>query len=417
MSTRAVVVGGGAIGVACAHYLAEGGFEVTVVDRGEVGRGCSFANAGLIVPGHSQALPGPGIVAEGLRHLARRDGPFTIRPRLDRELARWLLAFRRSCAPEASERATEALTALSRLSLGLFEDLVEAGRTDFGFRRGPLLNVYVSEGWRARADTFARELEELGFGADILQRDALLHLEPALGQNARGGLLMLDQASGDCFAYVRSLADGLEERGVQIRTNAQVRDVVVRNGRAAGVLSGPAGEELEADLVVLAAGAWTPSLAAPLGLRLPIQPATGYSATMPAWPGAPRLPLILDESHVIVLPLGDRVRFAGTLELAGFRREPDPVRYDAVVRAGRAALREPPSAEAESWFGFRPLMPDDLPAIGWVPGVEGVLVAAGHGTLGFTQSPATGRLVAELATGVAPSVPLEPFAPGRFAKS
>jgi D-amino-acid dehydrogenase len=155
-------------------------------------------------------------------------------------------------------------------------------------------------------------------------------------------------------------------------------------------------------------------LLAPLGLRLPIQPATGYSATMPAGDGAPLLPLMVDEAHVAVLPLGDRVRFAGTLELAGFRHAADPVRYGAVVRAGRAVLRDPPSGEPEAWFGFRPLMPDDLPAIGWVPGVEGAIVAAGHGTLGFTQSPATGKLVAELATGAAPSVPLGPFSPARF---
>jgi D-amino-acid dehydrogenase len=128
----------------------------------------------------------------------------------------------------------------------------------------------------------------------------------------------------------------------------------------------------------------------------------------------PRVPVMLDEAHVILLPLGDRLRFAGTLELAGFRTSPDPVRAAAVVRAGRAALNDPPPADGEAWFGFRPLMPDDLPAIGWTPGVAGALVAAGHGTLGFTQSPATGKLVAELASGKPTSLPLEPFRPDRF---
>jgi len=111
-----VVVGAGAIGVASAHYLAESGFEVTLVDRGEVGHGCSYANAGLIVPGHSQALPGPGVIAEGLRHLMRRDSPFTIRPRLDTSLARWLLAFRRACGRDTYRHTTESLTGLSLAS-------------------------------------------------------------------------------------------------------------------------------------------------------------------------------------------------------------------------------------------------------------------------------------------------------------
>jgi D-amino-acid dehydrogenase len=406
-------VGGGAIGVACAHYLAESGFEVTLLERGEIGHGCSFANAGLIVPGHSQALPGPGAVAEGLRHLTKRDGAFTIRPRLDPALAGWLLRFRRACSAEAYRRATDALTELSRSSLELFEDLVRREKLEFGYRRGPLLIVYTSGGWLDRARAFAEELHALGFDARVLERDEVLDLEPVLSTAVLGGLLMEDQGVGDCYAYVRSLADGLEDRGVTICEDTPTERVLVERGRATGVLTA-SGEEFPADVVVLAAGAWTPSLAGPLGLRLPIQPATGYSSTMPAWPGMPRMPVMLDEAHVILLPLGDRLRFAGTLELAGFRSGPDRVRSEAVVRAGRAALSDPPTSDGEPWFGFRPLMPDDLPAIGWVPGVHGVLVAAGHGTLGFTQSPGTGRLIAELATGAPPSVPLEPFRPDRF---
>jgi D-amino-acid dehydrogenase len=410
---RAVIVGGGAIGVACAHQLAEAGFDVTVVERGEIAGGCSYANAGLIVPGYSQALPAPGAIREGLRHLLRRDGPFTIRPRADPALARWLLRFRRSCTPELYRRATAALTELSRLSLEMFEALDGNGEVDFGYRRGALLNVYMSDGWRGRARASCDQLHELGGGGRLLERNELIELEPALSPNVRGALLIEEQGSGDCFAYVCSLSDGLARRGVRVRTGTQTKRVMVRGGRAAGVLTA-SGEEIPADLVVLTAGAWTPSLAAPLGLQLPIQPATGYSCTIPAWEGAPSSPILLDESHVVVLPLGDRVRFAGTLELAGFRTAPDARRYQAVVRAGRAAMRSSPPARGEAWFGFRPLMPDDLPAIGWVPGVDGVMVAAGHGTLGFTQSPATGKLVAELASGTPPSVPLEPFRPDRF---
>ncbi len=411
---RAVVVGGGAIGIACAHYLALEGFEVTVVDRGEVGRGCSFANAGLIVPGHSQALPAPGVVREGMRHLLRRDGPFAIRPRPDPALARWLLAFRRSCTTERWRRATRALTDLSRMSRELFDELADTGSARFGYERGPLINAYTSGDWQDRAETFARELEALGFSSKILERDELAELEPALGERVRGALVLEDQSSGDCFAYVRSLAEDLTARGVRVMEQTPVHGITVRNGSAVGVSAAEPAGEIEADLVVLAAGAWTPALAAPLGLRLPIQPATGYSATFPAWPGMPRNPVMLDEAHVALLPLGDRLRFAGTLELAGFRAAPDPVRYRAVVRAGTDALRESPPSDGEAWFGFRPLMPDDLPAIGWVPNVRGVIVAAGHGTLGFTQSPATGKLVAELAAGKPISLSLEPFRPDRF---
>ncbi len=408
------MVGAGAIGVACAHYLAEEGFAVTLLERGEVGRGSSFANAGLIVPGDSQALPGPGVVREGLRHLLRRDGAFTIRPRAGPGVVPWLRTFRRACDAETYRRSTTLLTELSRLSHDLHEDMVRAGESDFGYRRVPVLHVSLADGWHDRMGAFAEELGALGAAARIVERDELLGLEPGLSPHVRGGLVVEDQGAGDCFAYVRSLAESAVRRGVRLRAGVSARRVLVRDGRATGVLAGPPEEEILSDLVVLAAGAWTPALARPLGLRLPIQPATGYSCTMPIWEGAPSLPIFLDEAHVIVLPLADRVRFAGTLELAGFRSAPDPVRYRAVVRAGRSALREAPTTDGEPWFGFRPLMADDVPAIGRVPGVEDVLVAAGHGTLGFTQSPATGKLIAELAAGKPTSMPLEPFDPGRF---
>jgi D-amino-acid dehydrogenase len=412
---RAVVVGGGAIGVACAHYLAEEGFDVTLLDRGDVGRGCSFANAGLICPGHSDALPGPGVVAEGLRHLLRRDSAFTIRPRAGVSVLPWLYRFWRSTPAERCRLSTEALVSLSRLSLELHDDLARRGSTSFGFRRGPLLTASRSTRWREEAAATVEAVRSHGFDARVLERDELLETEPALAPDHLGGMALEDQGSGDCHAYVRTLVDGQVARGVTVRERTSVRRILVRDGRAVGVLAGAVGDEVAADIVVLAAGAWSPALARSLGLRLPIQPATGYSSTLPTWPGAPRHPVFVGDSRVIVLPLGDRVRFAGTLELAGFRRSGDPIRSRAVLEAGRGALREPPpDAPVEHWFGFRPLMPDDLPAIGWAPRVEGAIVAAGHGTLGFTQGPATGKLVAELAAGKPTSIPLGPFRPDRF---
>jgi D-amino-acid dehydrogenase len=355
-------------------------------------------------------------MAEGIRHLMRHDSAFTIRPRPDAALASWLLAFRRSCDADASRRTSEILTDLSRASMTLYDELDAAGTTSFGYRRGPLLNAYESEGWRDHAKAFADELASLGFSSTVLDRDEVLDLEPALSASIRGALLMEGQGSGDCYAYVRSLAEGLPGLGVTVRTGTPARRILTKGRAVVGVLAGEPLELIEADLVVLAAGAWTPPLARQAGVRLPIQPATGYSATMPTWDGAPSTPVFLDEAHVILLPLGDRLRFAGTLELAGFRTRPDPIRSRAVARAGRRALREPPTAGGDTWFGFRPLMPDDLPAIGWAGKVDNLIVAAGHGTLGFTQSPITGTLVAQLATGTTPSLPLEPFDPARFTR-
>lgn len=404
MSERAVVVGGGAVGTACAHFLSLIGFDVTVVDRGDVGRGCSYANAGLIVPSHPHPTPGPGVVREGLSYLTRRDSPFWIRFPPGPELSRWIAAFMRSCGEEQHRRGTQALLSLSRASLELFADL----DADFSFARGPVLHVYVKEGWEERAEEEARDFRELGFSASVLDGDALREREPAIGPGVLGGIAIEGQAWGDSFALCRSLTAGFD-----VLEGRAVRELIVDGGRAEGIVFEDE-EELDADLVVLATGAWTPPLAQQLGLRVPIQPAKGYSCTAPAPSRSPRVPVMAEELRVAIAPIGDRLRVGGTLELGGFRQGIDRRRYEAVLHAADEVLAEPFPREGEAWYGYRPLTPDDLPLIGPVPGVDGVLVAAGHGTLGFTQSMATGKLVAELATGAEPSVPPEPFRPDRF---
>ena len=413
MGDSAVVVGAGAVGLSCAHFLNQVGFEVTVVDSGKIGRGCSYANAGLLVASHNVPLPGPGVVREGLGYLGRRDGPFYIRPRPDAGLARWIRLFLAACGADRQRRGAEALVDLSRASLQLVEDLVRTGQVEFPHRRGPLLSVYLSDNWEAAAAEEAEEQTDAGFRARVLGWEELLDIEPGVGPSVRGAVLVEGQAWGDCYAYVRSLADRLGQGGSTLLEGRHVDRVLVEDDRVEGVVAG--GDELPADVVVLAAGASTPSLTSPLGIRLPIQPARGYSSTFRSWEGAPRVPLMVEEAHVVVTPIGERIRFAGTLELGSADRPPDPVRAGAVVRAGRRALPgDVPLEDEETWFGYRPLTADDLPVIGLVPGIEGAILATGHGTLGFTQAAATGKVVAELASGDEPSVPIEPFRPDRF---
>lgn len=394
-----------------ARSLARSGFDVTVVERGRIGGGCSYANCGLIVPSHSLPVPGPGVIREGLGYLARRDSPFAIRPRP--QLARWLLSFWRACDPETYRRGSEALVGLSRASLDRFDQL--ARELEFDFHRGPLLHAYRSQDGSARSSAEINELGSLGIRARRLSRDELLGIEPALSPSFLGGIAIEDQAWADPYAFVQGLAAELRRRG-RIIEGTPVRRIVIMNGRSTGVETsdGP----IDADLIVLTAGARTASLAGQLGLRIPIQPAAGYSCTIAAPSNGPKLPVVLPERRVVLTPLAGRLRFGGTLELSGFRTSIDETRYRAVVRAGLEALSAsvPRSAE-EPWFGLRPLTSDGLPVIGWAPGVEGVMIATGHGMLGFTQAPITGELVADLAAGRRPSLSVHPFRPDRFSTS
>ena len=411
----AVVIGGGAIGVASAYFLARDGWSVTLVERGEIGRACSFGNCCLIVPSHSEPIPGPGVVLQGLKWMARGDSPFYVRPRLDISLLRFLWAFRMHCTADAAEAGFRALLALSRRSLELYEELLGSGEIEFFFERRGLVEVFLSPESRAAARRSKEHLASHGFCAKLLTRDEAIDLEPALAPTIEGGLFIEGEAHGYGYGYVRSLARGAERHGARILAKRDVVGIDTSKGRVCGVrLAGPE-EVLEAELVVLAAGAWSEDLARNLGVALPLQPAKGYSATMDRFDGAPELPVLVKERRVIVTPLDDRVRFGGTLELAGFEESVHGARYEAVVAGGAEALRTPPPRRnEESWSGLRPVTPDGLPVIDRSRSVEGLVVAAGHAMLGFTQSPATGQLVAELARGEATSLDASPFRLDRF---
>lgn len=413
MPRRAVVIGGGAIGAASAYYLALDGWDVTLVERGEVGRGCSYGNACLIVPSHAHPLPQPGVVGEALRWLLRADSPVYIRPRLDFGLAAWLWRFWRACRPAAAARAHDALVALSRLSLTLYEDLARTVAGSVFFQRRGLLHVYLGTKAVAHARAEQERYTREGFPGRVLGGDDLRAFEPALSRHAGAGLYLDGEAHGDSFAFVRALVGAAAARGARVLTGVAAARIVVRGGRAVGVAA--ADGDLPADAVVLAAGAWSPALAASVGLRVPMQPAKGYSCTVRPVGPAPAVPLYVVGRRVAITPLGDRLRFGGTLELAGYDLRIDPRRYGAVVAAAREVLHDDVRWEQEeAWCGLRPLTPDGLPLIGPVPGIEGAIVATGHAMLGFTQAPGTGRVVADLAAGRPPAVPLEAFRVDRF---
>jgi D-amino-acid dehydrogenase len=417
MPGHAVVIGGGAIGVCSAYFLSLAGWRVTLVDRGEIGHGCSYGNACLIVPSHSHPLPGPGVIGRALRWMVHRDSPFYLRPRLDWDLLRWTWQFRRYCTSDAARRGFEALLALSRASLSLYEDLARAADPGFFFRKAGLLHVYVTDEGAAGARGEQEALRAAGFQTTLLDAREARAFEPALGSGVRGGLFIEGEAHTESLGFVRALAAACGRRQVRLLERTTVRGVRVGQGRveAVEVESGSGKEAIPADVVVLAAGSWTPALAAPLGIRIPLQPAKGYSCTIDAFGGMPAVPVLIQERRVIITPLDGRVRFGGTLELAGFDPAADPVRYRAVVSAAHQVLHQaPPMQHEEAWCGFRPVTPDGLPIIDRAEAPDGLIVATGHAMLGITQAPITGTLVAQLAEGRAPSVPLEPFRLRRF---
>lgn len=409
-----LVIGGGVIGVCSAYYLAREGFAVTLVDKDDVCAGSSYGNAGLIVPSHSIPLAAPGVLWQGLKWMLDPESPFYIKPRLDRDLLAWLWRFRGACSAEHVARAIPLLREMHYASLGLFRELTALDGVGGGFEQRGVLSVFTTGRLYERALHEARMLEGHGLPFKPLDGPAARALEPALTPDVVGAILLPDDAQVVPAEFVKGLARVTEGLGARIRPATEVLGVetVGRRIRAVETTRGT----IEAEQVVLASGAWSSGLARAMGLSLPIQPAKGYSLTFVRPSHGPTFPLLLGESRFAVTPMGDTLRFAGTLELAGMNLSINRRRVAAIARGGARYLRDVENLRLlEIWRGLRPCTPDGLPVVGRSARVENLILATGHAMMGVSLGPVTGKLVSRVATGAAPLCDLGLMRPERFA--
>jgi D-amino-acid dehydrogenase len=414
--TSVAVVGGGVVGLACAWELTRAGAAVTVLERGVVGGGASRGNTGWVVPSMTFPLPAPGMVREGVRQLVTRGDAFVLRPSLDPAFVRWLWRFWRSSSAERFDAGVRALLALNRRTLELFDAYRDAGIRFEMHATGLLIVARTVAGLRHYTEVF-RRLRELGYEGgepDELGGDSLVELEPALdARNVEAGL----HARVD--RYVRpeeltsGLADKLREEGAEILEKREVVDL--RSSANGWALTTDAGE-IHAEKVVVSAGLPSGHLLARLGTRVAIQPARGYSVTIPGRGTPPRHALYLAEARLGLSPFSGGVRIAGVFELGAAQAEAPAGAGERLLAAARpylAGWRPEAERPLTTWAGLRPATADGLPLIGELPGQRGLYVASGHGMLGVTLAPATAALLAPLVLEGRSAPELEPFAPGR----
>jgi D-amino-acid dehydrogenase len=406
-----VVVGGGVIGVCCALELSRRGARVTLLERGaELAWGCSAGNAGLICPSHATPLANPAALRQGLRWMFKPDSPFYLR--LRPAVIPWLARFVAASTAARAHASAAVVRRLSTASLALHAELAAEG-LDTGFQHSGVLNVYETEEGLEAGRREAVSSAAVGVRAEVLDPAGARDLEPALGGSAAGAVYYPGDAYCDPLRFVRAVGAAAVEAGAEIRTRVEAIGLRRRNGRVEAVVT-TAGE-IRASSVVLAAGAWTPRLVRELGLYVPVEGGKGYHVDLERGDGDPRIPVYLQEARVIATPLPGALRLAGTLELAGLDLSVDRRRVEAIERAGRRAVRGlEPRRTLEVWRGLRPCTPDGLPIVGRVPASENIVLATGHAMMGLTLGPVTGRLVAEITAGEAPSHPLEPLRPERF---
>lgn len=409
-----VIVGGGVVGAACAYYLNQSGWQVTVVDQGEFGKGCSHGNCGLITPSHALPLAEPGAVAKTLKAMVSKSAPFVIKPRLDPALWTWLYHFARRCNQQTMLADGHACHALLQSSRSLYDELMRDVLTDCEWETRGLLFAYRT---RAAMDDFAatNELLHAHFNLGAVRYDsaALAAFEPALKPGLPGGWFYSGDAQLRPDRLMAAWKRVLGASGVTLRERCPVRGIVHANGRARALAT--AEGSLDADAVVMAAGALTPVFAHDLGCRIPIQPGKGYSMTMPRPRCCPRVPLIFPEHKVAVTPMQSGYRLGSTMEFAGYDATLNRRRLE-LLRSGASLYLQEPYCDPveEEWCGWRPMTYDSKPIIGPSPALSNVWIAAGHNMLGVSMSPATGKLIAELVGGTAPHLDPAPYAATRF---
>lgn len=410
---RVIVVGGGVIGAAAAFYLRRAKRSVTLIEQGEFGRGCSHGNCGYVCPSHVLPLAGPGALWGTLKTLLSRNSPLKVRFRLEPAMWRWFCQFARKCNQRDLLSAGRAIHSLLQSSRSLYDELLCHTLTDVEWETPGLLFVFQSQhGMDHYAKTDQLLRSEFSIGATRYDGQALLALEPAMKTGVAGAWHYQKDGHLRPDKLMQAWHRILVHNGVEIRERCELRDITV-DGRVARRLDTNLGE-MRADQVVIATGAWTPQLHRMLRRPIAIQPGKGYSLTMPRPAICPRHSMIFEEHRVAVTPLANTYRIGSTMEFAGYDTSLNPNRL-RLLRDGAAIYLREPLAEPvlDSWYGWRPMTPDSLPFIGRLPALDNVYLAAGHGMLGLSMSPGTGRLIAELVSGQTPHIDPQPYAVGR----
>lgn len=413
--TDVAIIGGGAIGICCAYYLWQQGRTVTVLEKGEIGAGCSDGNAGLIVPSHVIPLAAPGVIAQGLKWLFNPESPFYIKPRLRLDLLSWLWKFRGACNEAQMHAAIPVLRDLSLASVDLFEQLASLEGVSFAFQQNGLFMLFNSEKYRKDNQKMVDLAQGAGLDASMLTSDEVREIEPNLQSPITGGAYYRQDCHLDPALFIHALRQYLQAQGVTFYTDTEVRGLEQKNGQITSLTMSR--RSLRAQEVVLAAGSWSPQLARDIGVKLPVQPAKGYSVTFDQPERPLRVPFLLSEAKVAVTPMADKLRFAGTLELAGLDPSINRRRAASILHTIPQYLPHisPESiGNAEIWSGYRPCTPDGLPFVGRPRRYANLTIATGHAMIGITLGPITGKLVSEIICDGMPSMNLTALHPERF---
>ncbi|MGE6784030.1 D-amino acid dehydrogenase [Ensifer adhaerens] len=415
---KVIVLGAGIVGVTSAYQLAKSGHEVTVIDR-QPGPALetSFANAGEVSFGYCSPWAAPGIPMKAMKWLFMEHAPLILRPKVDGAMIAWMIKMLSNCTSgryAINKSRMLRLADYSRTSLAALR--AETGIA-YDERMQGTLQLFRTQ---AQLDASGKDVKALaadGIPYEVLDRDGCVRVEPALKhvrEKIVGGLLTPKDETGDCFKFTSGLAKKAEELGVRFNYGSIIRGLDVEGGRVKGVVT--AHGTLQADAVVVALGSFSPLLVRPHGIRLPVYPVKGYSLTIPIT-DASRAPesTVMDETFKIAITrLGDRIRVGGMAEISGYTNDLGEPRRLTLQHSVTDLFPGGDVSKASFWSGLRPMTPDGTPVIGPTK-VAGLYLNTGHGTLGWTMSSGSARVIADLVSGSKPEIDATDLAIARYA--
>lgn len=417
MSKRVVIVGGGVVGMATAWYCRQQGQQVTLVDRGRAYRdGCSFGNAGMIVPSHFIPLAAPGMIRLGLKWMLDPESPFYIRPRLSWDLLRWLWCFRGACKESRVREAAPLLRDLHLASRRCFEELQTELEGGFGLvQRGLLMLCRDEHVWQEEIETSERA-RQLGLPARVLDPTALAELDPNIEMDVRGAIHYPDDCHLSPNRLMLALQEKLSSQGCTFHWETECQGFRNQGNHITAVVTNEG--EIAADEFLICGGIWSPEMTEHLNLKLPMQAGKGYSVMLDQPPELPEICSILTEARVAVTPMGSALRFAGTMEIAGVDSSITKSRVNGIVRSIQQyfpKFTEPIFKDCQPWVGLRPCSPDGLPYLGRPAKWENLIISTGHAMMGISLAMISGKIAAEIVDRQPTTInPLHLLAPDRY---
>jgi D-amino-acid dehydrogenase len=413
---KVTIIGGGVIGLCSAYYLCKDGHEVTIIEKGNFGEGCSYGNMGYVSPSHFIPLATPGMISQGIKWMLSATSPFYIKPRLDLSLMQWGYNFWRSTSESKVKSSAIALNNLLQLSRGLTIEMKLDLSDSFDLQEKGVWMLWKNQTTGHHEIELAKDANKFGLNTIVCNGKEVQDYEKHVEIDVNGGVLYVDDCHLHPGKFMTSMVNYLKSNHVEFKSNTNITKFNLQSNKVHSYVTTD-GDTIKCDEIVVANGSWMEATAAQLGIKLLMQPGKGYSMEYNDLESNLMYPSILVDDRVATTPIHNWLRIGGTMELSGHSNNILPKRVQAIHTAFHKyypTLNLPSPDFEKVWYGYRPVTPDGMPYIGRSKSLENVSFAGGHAMLGVSGAAGTGKLIAEITADKKTSINLEGFNIDRF---